>query len=420
MFFGNRDICANVQIYPEINKFDLEEIDINFLININKKKLNLSFQNKTMNKFKNYEIIKCTECSAFDCINDNKNGVVVCSQCGNIICNLLYEGVNWNYNNNDKGINNGTPTDAFLPQMSLCTSIRCNKYSQLNKINSWNSIPHKERSLNKIYGKIHKYCLNGNFNKSIEEDAKIYYTKISQFTHLDGKYKGNAIITRGKKRTNIIAGCIYHACIKNNVIVSANEIALLFNITSKRLTQGYNRFLKIMKCFKFNINDKILTPIDFINKFCKELNLNSSGIEKTINIYNNIKKFKHMSIHDPITFALGSILLMAIIYKIDYINKKELSRKFGISVATMQKFYRKIITYKNIIEDNSAVDLEINKNIKKISPDIEAKINKNIKKVNNKFYDINVEIKKIKGTGIYTKNYIKKLDKLQNMINTIN
>ena len=94
-------------------------------------------------------------------------------------------------------------------------------------------------------------------------------------------------ISRGDNRKGIIASCIFIACKKFDKSARSNkEIAEIFKIESTNMTKGFKKFNEIMlmiekdnKDKKENIEYTISESLDFINRFCSNLNLESDTNE---------------------------------------------------------------------------------------------------------------------------------------------
>src|SRR5439155_1252199 len=85
--------------------------------------------------------------------------------------------------------------------------------------------------------------------------------------------------------------------------------------------------------------------------------------------------------HNPYSIAAACILLVVETRKIKHITKKKLAEEFNISDATINKTYKKIEEYKNIIFDDKKVDEACKKsdNQNIVSDDIPDEIKEKMK-----------------------------------------
>jgi len=141
----------------------------------------------------------CKKCCSSDYVaKDNVQGTLVCTYCGTILSNIFDSNPEWrNYEGDDKSTVNrcSGPTNFFFPQSSLGTSIVSASWNKLKMLQSWNTMPYKERSLYTVLKFIHEKCEKGKILKCIEDEAKILYNNISECKHNTGKNKGKPIIT---------------------------------------------------------------------------------------------------------------------------------------------------------------------------------------------------------------------------------
>lgn len=322
---------------------------------------------KLLDQIKNEEIQKnsvvtsrkfCNRCQTEDYVtNDISNGNAVCTGCGEVVSNIMDSSPEWrNYDDSKKSVSRcSAPTNHFLTQSSLGTSIACSSRSKIKILHGWSSMPYKERSLHNVLLEIQNRCRSASILKCIEDDAKILYKNISECKHLTGKNKGKSIIIRGKNRKSLIAACVYFACKKKNCTRSQKEIATIFDLEFTDITKGCKTFLKLLKIKQMEYECNSSTPEHFVKRFCTKLKMDKDYITKTVDIAKNIQKLNIASKHTPLSVATGSILLIVDMYNMQ-LTKKNIASNFGVSEVTITKAYKKLEQYKDIIADNSKTD----------------------------------------------------------------
>ena len=128
----------------------------------------------------------CMNCDTDEyTVDDEKNGNVVCQNCGNVVGNLVDSTPEWrNYNDNYRNEVGrcGNTLSHFLPLSSLGTSISGSTNTKLQMLHNWGRMPYRERSLNIVLKEIEEKCRSANILKYIEDDAKILYNNINYFT----------------------------------------------------------------------------------------------------------------------------------------------------------------------------------------------------------------------------------------------
>jgi len=315
----------------------------------------------------------CFNCNKKDTlVADQKQGYIVCNNCGQVNENVLDDNPEWhNYEDGGKDdVARCSSTNTFFPQSSLSTTIAGSSYGKLQTLNRWNAMPYSERSLFKVLQLIQGKCREANIMKKTEDDAKIIYKIVSECKHVDGKNKGKTIIIRGDNREGLIAICIYLACVKNKDTRSTKEVAKLFNLKSGDMSKGRKTFKKLMRyrhelsgiqSVDYGIRSSI--PEDYIPRFCRELGLHKKYSEYAIKLAQNIKILNIATTHTSISLATACILLVINLCDLT-VTKKSIAQKFSVSEVTITKAYKSIIEYKDIITNQDKVE-QILSNMKK-------------------------------------------------------
>ena len=312
-----------------------------------------NFYNKKINNSLENTNELCLSCGSDNMMDDPTQGIIICYSCGQVNGYLYYNGPDKiNYEDSDRHESRyGMPVNNLLPETSITTSISGHGCNKLKAMQRW-GIPYKERSLKAVYVEIENICYKNNILKSIEDDAKIMYKKITECKHQTGKNKGKFIITRGINRKSIIAACLYHACRKKKMSKTPKEISKMFGISLMEMNRGSKNFdnyidlnkLDDLKDFSDSYNSHY-----YIRERCEKIRMEEDFIIKAINISKNIEKLDFVSTHTPYSITAASILLMSNTNNLEYINKKRISSLFEISEVTLNKTYKKLEEYKNII-----------------------------------------------------------------------
>lgn len=282
--------------------------------------------------------IKCCE-KAENYQNDN--GVIICKLCLNTITNIS-NNPEWRCYKKDSKSNDptrcGMPINILLPESSVGSSISySNKSSEMNqirKMQNWNGMPYKERSLYKVFLTIQNTCEVNNIPSIIINEAKSIYKIIA-----------STKISRGSNRIGIIAACVYFACKHCNVPRSSKEIASIFKITVNVMTKGVKKCQEIIYMNKSNKNrlstSNTIKPNDFIERFCNRLGIDENKTHKILKICDIIIKNNVISENTPPSIASGCIFYFIKKQKLN-ISKKDISIICKISEVTINKCYKLI------------------------------------------------------------------------------
>ena len=94
---------------------------------------------------------ECPECKTSDhIIEDHQKGIIVCSNCGCVLSNIIDSNPEWKQYDDDgkaEGSRCSYVTNPFLPQSSLGTTIGGTGKSRIKTLHGWSAMPYKERSL---------------------------------------------------------------------------------------------------------------------------------------------------------------------------------------------------------------------------------------------------------------------------------
>lgn len=300
--------------------------------------------------------IHCDYCCQFNTIEFNgENYICTNKECGKILQDKLSFEQEWRYyGNNDTKSSNpirvGNASNKLLPESSLGTFIgnfHNLNFSKIQKFhNVYNSMPYKERSLNKIFKTIKQKCSAAGIPTIIINQAKNMYVKLSETK-----------ISRGSNRKGLEGTCVYMACKQNNVPRSAKEIANIFNITISEMTKGIKIFKNIIKEFNNNIDNKkekivcdykASKPLDYIDRFCSNLNIIQENRNLCEYITNKSIELNIVSDNTPASIAAGSIFMVSIIKNLN-ISKTDIANACKISEVTISKCFKKMYDYRSHI-----------------------------------------------------------------------
>jgi transcription initiation factor TFIIB len=287
--------------------------------------------------------LECTFCKSKDVILEDGN--YSCTDCGALVCRFIDTTAEWRFYGYDDSKSGdpsrcGLPVNELLPDSSLGSIIgfggrETHDIRIMRKYHMWNSMSYKERSLYNIFDTLTVNAVNNGISKSILEEAKALYKKLSELK-----------ITRGDNRSGLIASSIYMSCKSNKVPRSAKEIAKIFNLKVTTMTKGCKKFQEMMK-----MNMESTGPVDFVQRFCSRLNIEKQQRETCKEIILKAEDLGIVSENTPPSIAAGSIHLCNIV--LDWkINKKDLSDACEISQVTITKCYKKLYIYKDYLFNN--------------------------------------------------------------------
>ena len=269
-------------------------------------------------------------------------GVIICNLCSQTITNIV-DGPEWkHYGSEGYGHGDpsrcGIPSNALLPKSSLGSSVsNRNKSATMAKIGryqQWNSMPYGERSMYKVFVDIDTRCSKAGFPKVIPQTAKSLYRILSETK-----------VSRGSNRIGVIAACVYNSCKECGVPRSPNEIAKVFDISTKIMTKGCKQYTEIMRMSKTDLsrinNLKSIDLDDFIERFSYNLNIPEDEIQLIMRLSSVSQDLGLIGDNTPSAMASGCIYLYVKNFDLE-INKSDISDVCQISEVTINKCCKKL------------------------------------------------------------------------------
>jgi len=290
----------------------------------------------------------------FNCLEDNTlisdNEMIVCCNCGYENNSIIDHNAEWRYYGSDDNKRSsdpnrcGMPGNPILPDSSLSTVILGKGFQIYRKLNSWNGLSYKQRSLIGILNKIGLKANIDNVPQSIIDATMNMYRLISQ-----------DYIKRGASRESLIAACFFNAMRDQGLIRSTDEVAKLFDIKSKKLSKGCNEFTELM----FNKNRdyiKNMKPIetkDLVDKFLKQLEVDEPYIKVAISTAVLVDKLGICQENNPKSIAVGVMYLISCHYNLGFC-KKDISDLCKTSEVTVTNTYNQMVKFKKYILPKNA------------------------------------------------------------------
>lgn len=286
----------------------------------------------------------CDQCNSLLVI-DYTNGCSICKNCGTIKEEGLFDdSAEWNNYSNDSQQKKdpsrcGAPINSMLEKSSLSTNIVC-RNTFMKKLHMQMSMDYVERSRYYVFEEIQRICSDrGNFSSCITEQAKYYYMILS-------KRK----LSRGLIRKGLISCCILYACKYFNVSRSIKEISKICEISVPLINKTLKIFINVMHD---ELSEKETTLqstdcMDLVNRFVNQLEFTKSQVRL---IMKSIKKVNQdlnttnlLECKTPSSVAVSIILYSCVSSEVP-INKSYLSKKFDVSIVTINKIYKIIEEY---------------------------------------------------------------------------
>jgi transcription initiation factor TFIIB len=334
------------EIKDSFNTNDIEDMnkkfdDNNIYLESNNLESNNLEQKDKKNKFDEKICFNCKEKDFL--ITDCE--MIVCTLCGAENNSIIDYHAEWRYYGSDDNKRSsdpnrcGIPSNPIIPDSSLSTVILGKGYEVFRKLNSWNGLSYKQRSLIAILNKIALKANIDNVPQSIIDSTMNMYKIISQ-----------DYIKRGASRESLIAACFFNALRDQGLIRSTDEVAKLFDIKSKKLSKGCNEFTELMfhKNREYVKNMKPIESKDLIERFCTLLEINENYIKIAVTTAAIIDKLGLCQENNPKSIAVGVIYFISQNYNLGF-TKKEISEHCKTSEVTVTNTYGQMMKFKKYL-----------------------------------------------------------------------
>jgi transcription initiation factor TFIIB len=290
----------------------------------------------------------CRQCQSVLLIMDD--GFPTCT---NVSCGLIYRDTldyspEWRFfGADDKNANDptrcGNPINPLLVESSFGCKVLCNTKSsyemkKISKWTSWQSMPHKEKSLYDEFQFITVMAQNAGIPKIFIDDAMSIHKDISCQK-----------MFRGLNRDGIKSASIYISCRLNGCPRTAHEIAEIFKMDKASATKGCSMAVNILsnidRSAEFQSELCSTTPSSFIDRYCSSLGVNTELTMLSKFIAKKIEQRNIISDNTPHAVAAGIIFFVSQTCGLQ-ITKNDITIKCGVSEVTINKCCKKMETIK--------------------------------------------------------------------------
>tara|TARA_B100000401_G_scaffold340441_1_gene238790 strand:+ start:71 stop:1105 length:1035 start_codon:yes stop_codon:yes gene_type:complete len=301
----------------------------------------------TKNSSTNEEETRCIKCN-FICDFKKEDGYNWCDKCGENNGIIISTEPEWRYYGSEDS-KSSDPTRCGITNNNLLYNMSCGtmisskgnspEVKRLRTIHKYITSNYNDRAILKIFDDLTTVSTNHNINPIIIDCAKKIYKDIRDVK-----------ISRGINRDALIATCLMTSLNINNVSRSQKEIAEIFGINQSHITQSRKKLLELNNYIKNNIMYKIniTSPEHFIPRFCSLLQIDKKYIQLMNILSKKIIKLPDISENTPPAIATGIIYFICHLCKLN-INKKKISLVCKISEVTINKCFKKLINFTDIL-----------------------------------------------------------------------
>jgi len=290
----------------------------------------------------------CPECGNTNLVSDNARGEIICNVCGLVLSQKIIDsGPEWRAFSSEeanKKARVGAPTTLTLHDKGLSTMIGWNNKDAFGK-----SISPKMKA--EVY-RLRKWHVRTRTNKSIDRNLAYAMNELDRFSsqlNLSRELKESAAhiyrkmvhknLIRGRSIEAMLIASIYLSCRLNNIPKTLDDFLEFALVDKKKIARCYRLILNELK-----INIQVSSPINFIPRFCAELNLSGRTQNRAAELLKLAKKHRITTGKAPTGLA-GAALYVAAIQEGERRTQKEISLAAGVTEATIRNRYKEIVNH---------------------------------------------------------------------------
>ena len=290
----------------------------------------------------------CPECGNTNLVSDNARGEIICNVCGLVLSQKIIDsGPEWRAFSSEeanKKARVGAPTTLTLHDKGLSTMIGWNNKDAFGK-----SISPKMKA--EVY-RLRKWHVRTRTNKSIDRNLAYAMNELDRFSsqlNLSRELKESAAhiyrkmahknLIRGRSIEAMLIASIYLSCRLNKIHKTLDDFVEFALVDKKKIARCYRLILNELK-----INIQVSSPINFIPRFCAELNLSGRTQNRAAELLKLARKYRITTGKAPTGLA-GAALYVAAIQEGERRTQKEISLAAGVTEATIRNRYKEIVNH---------------------------------------------------------------------------
>ncbi|MHC1567214.1 MAG: transcription initiation factor IIB [Candidatus Syntropharchaeia archaeon] len=287
----------------------------------------------------------CPECGSHHLRRDYERGEVWCEDCGLVVEeSIIDQGPEWRAFDSDQLVERartGAPMTYTIHDKGLSTfidwrdqnssgkAISAKEQAKFYKLRKWQKritiSSSSEKSFVYALSEMDRMASTLKLPKNVKESAALMYKKMME--------KG---LIRGRSIEGLATAMLYAACRQHGIPRTLDEMEEVSKVSKKEIGRAY-RFISR----KLGLSLKMVSPIEFVSRFCSKLDLNGEVRAKSIDILQNATEKKLLSGKDPISFAAAAIYIASILCG-ERRTQKEVASATGVTEVTIRNRYRQL------------------------------------------------------------------------------
>lgn len=293
----------------------------------------------------------CPECGNCNLIVDDSRAEIICNDCGLVITQKLIDsGPEWRAFSTEeanKKVRVGAPSTLTLHDKGLSTVIGWKnkdafgqqlspkKKAEIYRLRKWNTRTRTNKSIDRnlayAMNQLDRLSSQLSISRDLKETAAHIYRKMA--------HKG---LIRGRSIEAMLIASVYLACRLNKVPKTLDDFIEYTSIDKKQIARCYRLII-----YELKINICVSSPINFIPRFCAELNLSGKTQNRAAELIKLAKKHRLTTGKAPTGLA-GAALYLAAIEQGERRTQKEISQITNVTETTIRNRYKELMSHLSI------------------------------------------------------------------------
>jgi transcription initiation factor TFIIB len=293
----------------------------------------------------------CPECGNNDLILDGTRAEIICNSCGLVLTQKIIDsGPEWRAFSTEEANNKvrvGAPTTLTLHDKGLSTmigwknkdafgkTISPRMKAEVYRMRKWHVRTRTNKSIDRnlayAMNELDRFASQLNLSKDIKESSAHIYRKMA-----------NKNLIRGRSIEAMLIASIYATCRLSNIPKTLDDFIEFASVDKKKIARCYRLIINELR-----IHIKVSSPINFISRFCAELNLSGSTQNRAAEILKLAKKF-HITAGKAPTGLAGAALYVAAMQEGERRTQREISLAAGVTEATIRNRYKELVNHLKI------------------------------------------------------------------------
>ena len=272
------------------------------------------------------------------------DGTNSCSQCGINFGDTIDYTAEWRFDPEGADQSRcGIPVDErFIESsysMSISTTGKKGKvYDDIQRIMNWNGVHNKEKSMKNRFSNIEDSCKMFGVSRAIINYAQNIYYNIYNALMEDEGYSDY----RADNNKGLQAAAVFYAFQEDGHPKTYKQVAYIFGISTKHISEGLKVFNDLMKDRYKRINNSYS---DYMDDYCNRVHLDEATKARVNEVADKANELQILDDKTPTSIVAGCIYYVVMENAITNLKKSILSRKLDVSAPTITKVCDILLQY---------------------------------------------------------------------------